>query len=162
LYVLSAVADELLNGEQVAVIDDGYDGDTLVLFSDNNNDVTVVQPNEDGSYWRKVVRNKMHRMRETRREKAAKAWIKSEHPNKGDAVRRVVRVRLLCEGPRACVARTSMRHACVRHVDRCSRRVYDTSIKRASHVDEESLTSLEWVPFSHMSDFAATDFPLPI
>jgi hypothetical protein len=120
LYALSAVADELLNGEQVAVIDDGYDGDTLVLFSDNNNDVTVVQPNEDGSYWRKVVRNKMHRMRETRREKAAKAWIKSEHPNKGDAVRRVVRVRLLCEGPRACVARTSMRHACVRHVDRAA------------------------------------------
>jgi hypothetical protein len=77
--------DELLD-RKVAVIDDGYDGDTLVLFSDNNNDVTVVQPNEDGSYWRKVVRNKMHRMRETRREKAAKAWIKSEHPNKGDAV----------------------------------------------------------------------------
>ena len=33
--------------------------------------VTVVQPNEDGSYWRKIVRNKVVRMKEKRREKAA-------------------------------------------------------------------------------------------
>ena len=38
----------------------------------------VVQPNEDGSYWRKIVRNKMIRMREQRREKAAKRFVKSE------------------------------------------------------------------------------------
>ena len=37
--------------------------------------VTVVQPNEDGSYWRKIVRNKMVRMKESRRVKAAKAWM---------------------------------------------------------------------------------------
>ena len=29
--------------------------------------MTVVQPNEDGSYWRKIVRNKMIRMKEKRR-----------------------------------------------------------------------------------------------
>lgn len=44
-----------------------------------NHQVTVVQPNEDGSYWRKVVRNKMHRMREMRRVAAAKKWIKEKH-----------------------------------------------------------------------------------
>ena len=61
---------------QVAVIDDGYGGNALVLFDNDTNEVTVVQPNEDGSYWRKVVRNKMHRMREMRRASAAKKWIK--------------------------------------------------------------------------------------
>ena len=35
----------------------------------------MVQPNEDGSYWRKIVRNKMIRMKESRRVKAAKKWI---------------------------------------------------------------------------------------
>jgi hypothetical protein len=70
--------DEMEN-RKVAVIDDEFGGDALVLYSDNSNDVTVVQPNEDGSYWRKVVRNKMHRMREMRRVAAAKKWIKAEH-----------------------------------------------------------------------------------
>ena len=36
--------------------------------------MTVVQPNEDGSYWRKIVRNKMVRMKEKRREMAAQAF----------------------------------------------------------------------------------------
>ena len=35
--------------------------------------ITVVQPNEDGSYWRKIVRNKMIRMKEKRRLQAA--WL---------------------------------------------------------------------------------------
>jgi hypothetical protein len=38
--------------------------------------VTVVQPNEDGSYWRKIVRNKVVRMKESRRVKAAKAFAR--------------------------------------------------------------------------------------
>ncbi len=50
--------------------------DCLRCRSENDDNVTVVQPNEDGSYWRKVVRNKMHRMWEMRRVKAAKNWIK--------------------------------------------------------------------------------------
>jgi len=37
---------------------------------------TVVQPNEDGSYWRKIVRNKMIRMKEKRRVQAGKAFAK--------------------------------------------------------------------------------------
>ena len=48
--------------------------------------MTVVQPNEDGSYWRKIVRNKMVRMKEQRRVKAAKKWI-AEHGGRGEGGR---------------------------------------------------------------------------
>ncbi len=41
----------------------------MLVFDDDG--VTVVQPNDDGSYWRKIVRNKIARMKERRREKAA-------------------------------------------------------------------------------------------
>merc|ERR1712100_321333 len=44
-------------------------------MGDETGDVTVVQPNEDGSYWRKVVRNKMYLMKEMRRVKAAKNYF---------------------------------------------------------------------------------------
>jgi len=40
--------------------------------------VTVVQPNEDGSYWRKIVRNKMIRMKEKRRLQAAELFAEEE------------------------------------------------------------------------------------
>ena len=60
----------------MAIIDDEYGGDLLALFDDDTGDVTVIQPNEDGSYWRKVVRNKMHRMKEMRRIAAAKNYFK--------------------------------------------------------------------------------------
>merc|ERR1711966_124195 len=46
----------------------------VVLLDPETGVVTVVQPNEDGSYWRKIVRNKMVRMKEVRRVKAAKLW----------------------------------------------------------------------------------------
>lgn len=89
-------ADELL-GKRIAVIssEDGADciidddvigmegadcsggepdrEQAVLLLDDETGSVTVVQPNEDGSYWRKIVRNKMVRMKEVRREKAAKA-----------------------------------------------------------------------------------------
>jgi len=79
--------DELM-GRKVAVIDSGInqcDGaecvakeQALVLYSDESDEITVVQPNEDGSYWRKIVRNKMHRMKEQRRQKAAATWLKEQ------------------------------------------------------------------------------------
>ena len=47
----------------------------VLLVDDESGAVTVIQPNEDGSYWRKIVRNKMVRMKEQRRVKAAKKWI---------------------------------------------------------------------------------------
>mmetsp|Transcript_49442 Transcript_49442/g.124519 ORF Transcript_49442/g.124519 Transcript_49442/m.124519 type:complete len:630 (-) Transcript_49442:271-2160(-) len=70
------VSRDELKDRKVAVIDDEWGGSALVLYEENSDNVTVVQPNEDGSYWRKVVRNKMHRMREMRRVAAAKNWMK--------------------------------------------------------------------------------------
>lgn len=50
----------------------------IVLYTEGSNEnITVIHPNEDGSYWRKIVRNKVVRMREKRREKAAERFIKS-------------------------------------------------------------------------------------
>lgn len=71
--------DELM-GKRVVVIDSGIDQkdgaqienrEQAVLLYDEDLNVTVVQPNEDGSYWRKIVRNKMVREKERRREKSA-------------------------------------------------------------------------------------------
>merc|ERR1711998_541927 len=47
--------------------------------------VTVVQPNEDGSYWRKIVRNKVVRMKEKRREAAAKRFIENNYKVAADS-----------------------------------------------------------------------------
>jgi hypothetical protein len=91
-------ADELV-GKRIAIIDSGADMEcaisedlgmegadcseaeareqAVILFGDADGSVTVVQPNEDGSYWRKIVRNKMVRMKEVRRVKAALAFSKS-------------------------------------------------------------------------------------
>jgi len=92
-------ADELV-GKKIGVINSGLDADTCrmvfeeeegmegadcaalagdlreqaIVMLDESGVVTVVQPNEDGSYWRKIVRNKMVRMKEVRRVKAAKQW----------------------------------------------------------------------------------------
>mmetsp|Transcript_29330 Transcript_29330/g.84300 ORF Transcript_29330/g.84300 Transcript_29330/m.84300 type:complete len:567 (-) Transcript_29330:87-1787(-) len=94
-------SDELV-GKRLAIIDSGADSgycsvaevsdeegmegsdcadaesqeQAVLLIDDKDNSVVVVQPNEDGSYWRKIVRNKMIRMKEVRREKAAKALAK--------------------------------------------------------------------------------------
>ncbi len=79
------VSKDELRGRKVAVIDSaltpqnegahlGAQEQALILYDEDTSEVTVVQPNEDGSYWRKIVRNKMHRMREQRRVKAAKKW----------------------------------------------------------------------------------------
>jgi len=86
-------ADELV-GKNIAVVDSGieeceinFDDDGMegadcasedlnareqaVIMYDEEGHITVIQPNEDGSYWRKIVRNKIARMKERRREKAA-------------------------------------------------------------------------------------------
>ena len=60
-----AVIDSGLKSEQCDVFEDGAEcvdqssREQALIIYDDNNDVTVVQPNEDGSYWRKIVRNKM-------------------------------------------------------------------------------------------------------
>ena len=61
------VSRDELQGRRVAVVDNGYGGSTCLLYDDeNNSEVTVVQPNEDGTNWRKVVPNKKYRTREKR------------------------------------------------------------------------------------------------
>ena len=76
------VSRDELQGRRVAVVDNGYGGSTCLLYDDeNNSEVTVVQPNEDGTYWRKVVRNKMYRTREKRNVDAAKKFIQSVLPD---------------------------------------------------------------------------------
>jgi hypothetical protein len=90
-------ADEL-SGKKVAVVDSGADAcfvgeqmgmegadcataedveQAVLLYDDTS--VTVIQPNEDGSYWRKIVRNKMIRMKEKRREQAAAIFGKDKN-----------------------------------------------------------------------------------
>ena len=74
------VGKDELAGRAVAVIDSGLDNqdgsydavqiekrEQAVILYDDEGNITVVQPNEDGSYWRKIVRNKMVRMKEKRR-----------------------------------------------------------------------------------------------
>jgi hypothetical protein len=63
--------DEGMEGADCGVVNEARE-QAVVLIDDDAGTVTVVQPNEDGSYWRKIVRNKMIRMKEVRRERAAK------------------------------------------------------------------------------------------
>jgi hypothetical protein len=91
-------ADELI-GKRIAVVDSGLDEEcevseevgmegadcadfdgreqAVLLIDENDGSIVVVQPNEDGSYWRKIVRNKMVRMKEVRRVKAAREFAKN-------------------------------------------------------------------------------------
>mmetsp|Transcript_5713 Transcript_5713/g.16877 ORF Transcript_5713/g.16877 Transcript_5713/m.16877 type:complete len:567 (-) Transcript_5713:38-1738(-) len=52
----------------------------VLLVDDETGTVTVVQPNEDGSFWRKIVRNKIVRMKEKRRVEAAARFVQEEFP----------------------------------------------------------------------------------
>jgi hypothetical protein len=56
--------------------DDNAKEQAVIMYDDDNN-ITVIQPNEDGSYWRKIVRNKIARMKEKRREEAAAEFATS-------------------------------------------------------------------------------------
>ena len=57
----------------VAMAGDILEQAVIVLDKDTGT-VTVVQPNKDGSYWRKIVQNKMVRTKEVWMVKAAKLW----------------------------------------------------------------------------------------
>mmetsp|Transcript_16814 Transcript_16814/g.27897 ORF Transcript_16814/g.27897 Transcript_16814/m.27897 type:complete len:605 (-) Transcript_16814:97-1911(-) len=92
------VSADQLQGKRIAVIDSGLEECALnfdeddedcassveeareqaVIMYDDDGKVTVIQPNEDGSYWRKIVRNKIARMKEQRREKAARAFAEEK------------------------------------------------------------------------------------
>jgi hypothetical protein len=89
------VGKDELNNRSVAVVDSGIDNkdgaafearEQAVILYDDELNITVVQPNEDGSYWRKIVRNKMIRMKEKRREKAAIEFAKKVKESHGEPV----------------------------------------------------------------------------
>jgi len=84
------VGKDELGSRQIAILDSGIEAakegemqlhnreQAIVLYEEGSDEnVTVIHPNEDGSYWRKIVRNKVVRMREKRREKAAQKFIKA-------------------------------------------------------------------------------------
>lgn len=92
------VGKDELEGRSVVILDSGIERhepgsplyknreQAIVLYTEGSEEnVTVIHPNEDGSYWRKIVRNKVVRMREKRREKAALKFVKEELKLPADA-----------------------------------------------------------------------------
>jgi len=77
------VSSDLLLGEGMEGADCADDEplEQALLLVDAARMVTVVQPNEDGSFWRKIVRNKMIRMKEKRRWQAGEAYSKMAFPD---------------------------------------------------------------------------------
>jgi hypothetical protein len=69
------VMEDQLNGREVMVVQNKT---TLVLVDDNTKDIEVIHPNSDGSYWRKLQRNKKIRVEEKAREEVAKRWIEQK------------------------------------------------------------------------------------
>eukprot|EP00551_Chaetoceros_affinis_P006841 CAMPEP_0203677442 /NCGR_PEP_ID=MMETSP0090-20130426/28230_1 /ASSEMBLY_ACC=CAM_ASM_001088 /TAXON_ID=426623 /ORGANISM="Chaetoceros affinis, Strain CCMP159" /LENGTH=573 /DNA_ID=CAMNT_0050544335 /DNA_START=57 /DNA_END=1778 /DNA_ORIENTATION=+ len=66
------VTKKELKNREVLVVDNSK---ALVLIDPMTEDMEVVHPNEDGSYWRKYQRNKQIRQEEKAREAAAKLWL---------------------------------------------------------------------------------------
>ena len=76
--------EEGMEGAECTDLED--EEQAVLLVSEATGDVTVVQPNEDGSYWRKIVRNKIVRMKEKRRVQAANAYVKDVFDGKADVI----------------------------------------------------------------------------
>ena len=66
------VVREDLEGKEVCLLEGG---EVLVVKDKGGRGFEVVQPNDDGSYWRKFQRNKLVRMREKEREEVAKRFV---------------------------------------------------------------------------------------
>jgi len=64
-----------LAGREVLVIEDGK---AVVMLGPEEEDIEVVHPNEDGSYWIKFQRNKRVRQEEKAREAIAKMWLEKQ------------------------------------------------------------------------------------
>ncbi len=73
LSPLGIVVDKKeMRNREVLVVDDSK---VVVLVDPETDDMEVVHPNDDGSYWRKYQRNKRVRQEEKARELAAKLWM---------------------------------------------------------------------------------------
>jgi hypothetical protein len=69
------VSKAALAGREILVVEEGK---VVVMAGPNKNDIEVVHPNEDGSYWRRVQRNKRVRQEEKAREVIAKMWLEKQ------------------------------------------------------------------------------------
>lgn len=67
------VSEKELHGREVLVVDDSRA--VVLVDPDHADQMEVVHPNDDGSYWRKFQRNKRVRQEEKARELAAKLWL---------------------------------------------------------------------------------------
>jgi hypothetical protein len=70
------VTKKELNDREVLIVNESS---TLVLVDPKTEDMEVIHPNEDGSYWRKYQRNKQIRLEEKAREQAAKLWMERKN-----------------------------------------------------------------------------------
>jgi hypothetical protein len=66
------VSKKQLNNREVLVVEEGT---AVVLIDPQTEEMEVIHPNADGSYWRKFQRNKRIRQEEKAREQAAKLWL---------------------------------------------------------------------------------------
>ena len=73
------VNQKQLNGREVLIVEEGQ---AIVLIDPKTEDVEVVHPNDDGSYWRKYQRNKRVRQEEKAREAAVKMWLNRSKSDK--------------------------------------------------------------------------------
>jgi hypothetical protein len=69
-----------LKDREVLIVDDSK---VVILVDPETDEMEVVHPNDDGSYWRKYQRNKRIRQEEKAREMAAKMWLERK---RGSAV----------------------------------------------------------------------------
>jgi len=65
------VPKDQLNDREVLVIEQG----TALVLVDQQENIEIVHPNADGSYWRKFQRNKRVRLEEKAREAIARKWL---------------------------------------------------------------------------------------
>ena len=80
LSPLGLVVDKkTLRDREVLVVEEGT---AVVLVDPDTQDIEVVHPNDDGSYWRRYQRNKRVRQEEKLREKIAKEWLSGKITNK--------------------------------------------------------------------------------
>ena len=67
-----------LKNREVLVVDNSK---AIVLVDPETDEIDVIHPNDDGSYWRKYQRNKRVRQEEKARELAAKLWMEKQLKN---------------------------------------------------------------------------------
>jgi hypothetical protein len=73
------IPEERMNNREVLVVQNKT---ALALVDDETQDIEVIHPNQDGSYWRIFQRNKKIRLEEKAREEVAKRWLEQTWNNR--------------------------------------------------------------------------------